>query len=273
MTDIEREISLARSEGADNDKNLPFFLEAEPSSGRGVLLIHGFTATPQEMRPLAEHLHQRGDTIFAIRLPGHGTSAADLAGRNYEEWLSAVDRGYQVLADRGLPVTGIGQSTGALLLLKLGLTRPFDAMILLSPFLRLRHLLAPFAGILHHWLPYHKRPLSQEEQPFYYLKRPLKGVHQINRLRRQVRSTLPRITTPALVLAAEGDKTIATGTANDLFHRLGSPHKELHVFGLEVPHVLTTSGNPCQQETFTLIDNFLSNLPQNKNRSGAPTTD
>jgi len=260
MTAIEKEISLARGDGVVNERNLPFLLEPDHPSGRGMLLIHGFSATPQEMRPLAERLHRRGDTVFAVRLPGHGTSSLDLAGRNCEEWLSAVDRGYQLLAGRGLSVVGLGQSTGALLLLKLALSRHFDGLVLLSPFLRLRHRLAPFAGLLHRWIPYHKRPLAPEEQPYYYLERPLKGIHQINRLRRQIRPALPRLTTPALVLATEGDETIAPGTAIDLFHKLGSRRKEFHGFGLSVPHVLTTSGNPCQQEVFMLIEYFLNNL-------------
>lgn len=260
MTTLEKEIAVAYSDGVSNDKNLPFLLEPEHPSGRGMLLIHGFSATPQEMRPLAEHLCHRGDTVFVVRLPGHGTSPLDLAGRTCDEWLDAVNRGYQILSERGLSVTGLGQSTGALLLLKLALSVPLDAMVLLSPFLRLRHRLAPFAGLLHRWFPYHRRPLAPEDQPFYYLERPLKGVHQINLLRHQVRNDLPRLTTPALILATEGDETIAPGTAIDLFHKLGSARKEFHAFGLNVPHVLTTSGNPCQKEVFMLIDYFLSNL-------------
>lgn len=261
MTAVEKEISIARTDGVSNENNLPFLLEPDQPSGRGMLLIHGFSATPQEMRPLAESLFHRGDTVFAVRLPGHGTSSSDLAGRSCEEWLIAVERGYQLLADRGLSVVGLGQSTGALLLLKLALSHPLDAMVLLSPFLRLRHRLAPFAGLLHHWVPYHTRPLAPEEQPYYYLEHPLKGVHQINRLRRQLRHALPRLTIPSLILATEGDETIAPGTAIDLFHKLGSQRKEFHAFGQDVPHVLTTSGNPCQQEVFMLIDYFLSNLP------------
>lgn len=261
MTTIDKEINIARSDGVSNERNLPFLLEPDQPSGRGMLLIHGFSATPQEMRPLAESLYRQGDTVFAVRLPGHGTSASDLAERSCEEWLAAVDRGYQLLAKRGLSVIGLGQSTGALLLLKLALSHPLDALVLLSPFLRLRHRLAPFAGLLHRWVPYHKRPLAPEEQPYYYLERPLKGVHQINRLRRQIRLALPRLTLPSLILTTEGDETIAPGTAIDLFHKLGSQHKEFHAFGQEVPHVLTTSGNPCQQEVFMLIDYFLANLP------------
>ena len=44
----------------------------------GVLLVHGYTSTPQSMRGWAEHLAGAGYTVRLPRLPGHGTP---LAGR------------------------------------------------------------------------------------------------------------------------------------------------------------------------------------------------
>ncbi|PLX94139.1 MAG: hypothetical protein C0619_03495 [Desulfuromonas sp.] len=260
-TAVEKEIALGRAEGVSNEDNLPFLLESKQSSARGILLVHGFTATPQEMRPLAEHLHERGDTVFAVRLPGHGTRSADLATRNYQEWLEAVARGHRLLAGHGLPVVGIGLSTGALLLLKLALSEQFSGLVLLSPFLHLRHRLAPLAGLLRYLVPYQKRELKPAEQTRYYAERPLRGIHQINLLRRQIGRELHRIQAPALVLAAEGDATIAPGTSAELFRRLGSRPKTFHLFGEDVPHVLTTAENPRLQETFNRIDRFLAQLP------------
>ncbi|MDT8420485.1 MAG: alpha/beta fold hydrolase [Desulfuromonadales bacterium] len=263
-TAVDREIALSRADGVSNRGNLPFLLESPHPLAKGILLVHGFTATPQEMRPLAEHLHERGDTVFAVRLPGHGTSAADLATRSYQEWVEAVARGHLLLAERGLPVVGIGLSTGALLLLKLAMSEPFSALVLLSPFLQLRHRLAPLAGLLRYWMPYQKRELKPAEQTRYYTERPLRGVHQINLLRRQIRRELHRVDVPALVLAAEGDTTIAPGTSAELFRRLGSRSKMFHLFGQEVPHVLTTAENPRLQETFARIDAFLAQLPHQR---------
>ena len=40
---------------------------------------HGFTATPDEMRPLGEALAARGFRVEGVRLPGHGTSVEHLA--------------------------------------------------------------------------------------------------------------------------------------------------------------------------------------------------
>ncbi len=43
-----------------------------------MLLIHGFTGSPPEMRLVGEYLHRRGLTVYAPLLPGHGTTVEDM---------------------------------------------------------------------------------------------------------------------------------------------------------------------------------------------------
>ena len=254
---LEQELELAHAAGVSHPENLPFLLHPKQPNGEGVLLVHGFTATPREMRSLGEFLLRQQFTVFAVRLPGHGTSPEDLAEKRMEEWLATVERGFQLLAAQGLRVNGVGLSTGSLLLLKLSLLRPFERLVLLSPFLRLRHRLAPWADWLRLLIPYQERQIRQEDRPFYYQRRPLQGIAQINRLRRQVQEQLPLIRTPILVLAAEGDATISPGTSQRLFEYLGSTQKEFYLYGPEVPHVLTTTENPRQKDVFARILKFL----------------
>ena len=255
MASIEAELKLAKSAGVDHPENLPFLLQPQQPNGSGVLLVHGFTATPREMRSLGERLCAESFTVCAIRLPGHGTTPEDLADRQAEEWLAAVEHGYQILENQTQKIYGVGLSTGSLLLLKLSLLRTFSGLALLSPYLKLQHPLADFAGLLSYIIPLQKRTISAAEQPFYYQRRPLKAVAQINRLRRK--QELPKVMVPALVLAAAGDTTIAAGTAKQLFDLLGSADKTFHCYGPEVPHVLTTAENPQQQDVFARVIAFL----------------
>jgi len=254
---IEQEIELARRDGVHAPENLPFLLTPEQPHSQGILLVHGFGSTPREMSGLAEHLFKRGVSVLAVRLPGHGTSPEDLATRRAEEWLAAVKRGYQILQQRGLSVSTAGLSTGSLLLLQLSLDAPVERQVLLAPFLRLKHPLAPFAKLLSLFLSYHERQIPLDDQSYYYQRRPLKGVAQLNRIRRRVKRILPQITTPTLVLTSSGDRTVAPGTAKKLFEKLGSNDKQYHCYGDEVPHVLTTNENPCQKDVFERTLNFL----------------
>ncbi len=53
----------------------PFFF---PGNRTGVLLVHGFTGAPKEMRWMGEYLHGRGYTTLGVRLSGHATRPADM---------------------------------------------------------------------------------------------------------------------------------------------------------------------------------------------------
>lgn len=233
----------------DFPDNRPFLFEPKTPAQAAVLLVHGFTATPWEMRVFGEALAEAGLLAMGICLPGHGTTPEDLEGRRYEEWLDEVASGYQALRARHAHVFGVGMSTGALLLLALAERETFRGLVLLSPFLRLRHRLAPLVGILRFFWRFQKRQLSARLAAHYYHQRPLGGIYQIYRLIRRLRKTLGEIVTPSLILCAEGDPVIDPASAYELFRRLGSYPKEFHQFGPETPHVLTTHENPHWNET------------------------
>jgi len=255
---FEQEIELAHKEGVSHPENFPFFLVPDVSNGQAVILIHGFSASPREMLPLGEILQRHNFTVYGVRLPGHGTNPEDLATRRAEEWVATAEDGYQSLVEMGFKISAAGLSTGALLALKLALQHPLDKLILLSPFLRLKHFLAPFAGLLCYLIPYQKKDISASERPFYYQQRPLKGIAQINRLSKQLNGKLNLITTPSLVLTSTGDTTIAPGTAAEIHRQLGSSQKQFHCYGNEVPHVLTTAENPQQQDVLQRCVIFLN---------------
>jgi carboxylesterase len=85
----------------------------------GVVLVHGFTGTPYEIRYLGERLAEGGFTVSAPRLPGHGTSVADLDQTRWEDWAEAVERAADGLLARCRRVAVVGQSLGGLLALHL----------------------------------------------------------------------------------------------------------------------------------------------------------
>src|SRR5258707_730094 len=51
-----------------------------PGGRNGVLLIHGLTGTPTEMRFVAKGLNRNGFTVHGMQLAGHCGDAADLLG-------------------------------------------------------------------------------------------------------------------------------------------------------------------------------------------------
>ncbi len=240
----------------NNPLNRPFWL---PVSGArtAALLIHGFTGSPWEMREPTRILNERGISCLEVRLPGHGTTPADLARCRYENWLATVIAGHKFLAREHTRVVAIGLSTGALLGLAAHAQTPFTRLILLSPYLSFRNRLAPFAGLVRFVIPYQSRPVAAEQAGIYYAKRPVAGIYQLNRLRRHVEPTLHQILAPTLVICADGDRTINPDSAVRLYQRVGSTEKKLYRFGADVPHVLTTADNPQLEKTLQLIADFI----------------
>lgn len=46
----------------------------------GILLIHGFTACPIDLKPLGEILNSFGYTVYAPLLAGHGRTPEEMRG-------------------------------------------------------------------------------------------------------------------------------------------------------------------------------------------------
>ncbi len=245
-----------------NIENQEFRLQPDSPGKPGVLLVHGFTASPWEMRPLGEILRQAGYPVTAVRLPGHGTTPEDLCDRRFEEWVTATRDACELLQQETGSVHAIGISTGALVLLALAANQNFNSMVLLSPFLAMLHHLAPFTGILRHFRKFQARELPAHLAEFYYDRRPVNGVYQICRLIRHIRPVLPSVTVPTLAINALGDRTVKVASGYDLFLRLGSECKEYHLFGPQTGHGLATPDHPSWHPMLELILRFLASKDQ-----------
>ena len=249
------------SQGVGEADNLPFML-CPPGAGAVVLLVHGFTGTPWEMRPLAEYLADAGIASLAVRLPGHGTSPRDLARCRWEDWHAAVLKGYRAVEGNFPSIYGMGMSTGCLLLLHMASVHPLGGLVLFSPYLRPMHRLAPFAGWLRWIFRYHAKSDGHQQDKHYYSLRPVSGIHQINRLRHKVSRQLTRVSCPVLAFNGEGDDLVDIASGRRLVDSLGSGVRVHLRYGPDVPHVLTGEGNPCRQAMFLQATRFVQELAE-----------
>lgn len=107
-----------------------------------VLLFHGFTGSPYEVRALGEQLAARGMHVVGPVLPGHGTNPSDLAGTQARQWLEAGQDALVDLSKDGTRVVVAGLSMGGLLSTCLAAAHPgrVAALILMAPAFRLSSL-------------------------------------------------------------------------------------------------------------------------------------
>ena len=106
----------------------PILPGAEPGSWEGgphgVLVVHGFTGSPQSMRPLAEAFAAAGFTVEMPLLPGHGTDVRDMIPTRWEDWSAAAEQSYQALAARVERVVVAGLSMGGTITCWLAVRHP-----------------------------------------------------------------------------------------------------------------------------------------------------
>ena len=99
----------------------PVLAGAEPWSyaggEAGVLVLHGFTGSPQSMRRLAEAFAAAGFTVELPLLPGHGTRVEDMVPTRFGDYTQAVEDVCADLVARCEPVLVAGLSLGGTLAL------------------------------------------------------------------------------------------------------------------------------------------------------------
>src|SRR5262249_46953134 len=105
-----------------------------PGDRRGVLVLHGFTGTPFEVRPLGERLARRGLTVVGPVVPGHCTSPHELEQTTWHDWEAGAAAALDALRARCDRVAIAGLSMGGLLAARLAFlrTQQIDALALMS---------------------------------------------------------------------------------------------------------------------------------------------
>jgi len=236
----------------DAAKTAPF----ELGSGEDAcLLLHGFTGSPWEVRPLGEALAARGLYVRAIQLPGHGSTPEALLDVDHGAWLQAAAQALFSLGHhRRIYVAGL--SMGALLSLLLAAHYPerVQGLALMAPAIhftgvhmwllkRLRR-----HGLLERFKPWVLKESTDLSDPAALAEAPIlpafpsARLQDLWELQDLALAALPRVRCPALVAMSqqdhvvdpEGGRVVARGLTGSPQVRLLSLPTGFHIMPRDV---------------------------------------
>ena len=213
------------------DQGRPVLLRGHREAGRiGVLLMHGYSASPGEVLPLAQVLNEQGLTVFVVRLCGHGTSPYDLQRRKWRDWYDSVRRGYAALRTISDIQFAGGMSTGGSLALYLAAQQSQDDIQLQGVFavgapikLQSRAVrLAPIVKTVRGFIS--AVPGNADTN---YSAHPVQALHQLTQFINAYDAVLAQVNIPVLLIQARGDATVRPESAQHIYDRLTTPDKSL----------------------------------------------
>ncbi|MGO8962009.1 MAG: alpha/beta hydrolase [Streptosporangiaceae bacterium] len=180
----------------------------------GVLLCHGFTGSPQSLRPWAEYLARAGLSVSLPRLPGHGTSWQELARTRWEDWFAEVDRAFGELQARTDEIFVTGLSMGGCLAVRLAELRgtAVRGLVLVNPSIAPDTKLFLLAPVLKLFVPSLKaigsdikKENAREES---YDRTPVAAAATLPGLWRTSQQHLVELTQPVLVFKSVTDHVV-----------------------------------------------------------------
>jgi carboxylesterase len=224
----------------------------EGSNGDGVLLIHGLTGAPAEMKLVARQLNRRGYSVYVPLLAGHGEDARMLRTTRWQDWLDSVVHASEFLAARTRHVFAAGICVGGKLSILAADARPelIKATAIYSPCFGYDGWQVPFyypilsshIGWLSH-VPFLDR-LNFKETSSIGIKDdrmrrmiqamssegvldcfPGRGLVEMYRLGKVLKKRLPELHVPTLILHSTEDDLSDARHARYISEHIGATHQ------------------------------------------------
>jgi carboxylesterase len=206
----------------------------EQAGGRvGVLLCHGFTGSPQSLRPWAEYLAKAGLTVSLPRLPGHGTTWQEMNRTRSEDWYAEAARAFEELRGKTDEIFLMGLSMGGCLALRLAELQPASVrgLVLVNPSLTADTKLFYLAPVMKLLVPSLKGIGSDIKKEgvdeVAYFRVPVRAAATLPRLWRATQAGLNQISQPVLVYHSTEDHVV--GPASLELLRAAIPAERLTV--------------------------------------------
>jgi carboxylesterase len=244
----------------------PFLL---PGSRTGILLIHGFTGTPKEMRWMGDYLNGLGYSCLGIRLAGHATKPEDMIRSRWTDWTASVEDGFHLLSDMTDRIFFAGLSMGGVLSLLISTTLDVAGVIAMSTPYSLpndkRNYSPEFIKFYSRFVPYMSKSNEVPGSSWFdkeaykehvsYPQNPIRSIAELKLLIRAMQAALPLVKKPVLLIHSKDDRYVPPENMERLYDALvNAPTKE-KVYITGSGHVVTRDA--ARRQVFELAREFI----------------
>lgn len=232
--------------------SLDFELKHEIKPKKAVLLFHGMTGSPFELKKYGQFLHSHGYDVFSYCLPGHGDKVDDIIKTTYNDWLNAAYRDFERLKEDYEQVFLSGLCLGAVLCLAIAQKYPDSVcgIISLSTTLFLDGWRMPWYSFLMpiglstivrfyytypECEPYGIKNIKTRRIVQKLLEKsdvgmdnfPMTSIYELLQLSRVIRKELKKIKCPILLIHSNEDDLTSKKSAELVYNKIHSSDKEL----------------------------------------------
>ncbi len=220
---------------------------------------------------MGEYLNGQGYTCLGIRLAGHATDPEDMIRSNWTDWTASVEDGFHLLCGMTDRVFLVGLSMGGVLSLlmstRLG-PRVAGVVAMSTPYKlpddpRLRHI--EWISRIVTYMP------KSDEEPgaswfdkdaykdhVSYPQNPVRSIGELNKLLGEMRSALPNLRVPVLLIHSRDDKYVPSENMELIFADLIHASDKTKLTVTESGHVVTRDA--ARHQVFEAAREFIRRI-------------
>jgi carboxylesterase len=204
----------------------------------GVLLVHGFNGSRNDMAGLEAFLQERGIVAENMVLPGHGGHVRELLPLGWQDWSDAVLEELRALKRQCDVVFLVGHSLGGALALHAAAHEEIAGIVTMCAPIYMQPWMKPIIGFIKYVAPLLPTLREDVRDPqgrrLYrgdiYRWTPMRPIASLLQFLPHLRAELPKIKAPALIMISVHDHVVPARDGRAIYQMIGSSEKHLVTF-------------------------------------------